>query len=71
MKCTIKLIWDKETNRWYTETNDIPGLVLEAGSFDALVDKTRLAAPEMLELNCNYTGPIYLFFEAERVETAS
>ena len=71
MKCVVKLIWDNETNRWYTETDDVPGLVLESASFDSLVDKVRLAAPEMLELNCNYTGPVHLFFEAERIEKVS
>ena len=71
MKCVVKLVWDNETNRWYTETNDVPGLVLESDSFDKLVDKVRLAAPEMLELNCNYTGPVNLSFEAERIEMVS
>ena len=71
MKCTIKLVWDNETNRWYTETDDVPGLVLESESFDALVEKARLAAPEMLELNCDYTGPVHLSFEAERIERVS
>ena len=71
MKCTVKLVWDSETNRWYTKTNDVPGLVLEAASFDELVDKVRLAAPEMLELNCDYTGPVNISFEAERIERVS
>ena len=71
MKCTVKLVWDDETNRWYTETDDVPGLILEAPSFDELVDKVRLAAPEMLELNCDYTGPVHLSFEAERIERVS
>ena len=68
MKCTVKLIWDSETDRWHTQTDDIPGLVLEAASFDALVERVRMAAPEMLELNCGYTGPVQLTFEAERTE---
>ena len=71
MKCTVKLVWDSESDRWYTETDDIPGLVLEAESFDRLVDRVRLAAPEMLELNCNYIGPVYVSFEAERIEKVS
>ena len=68
MECTVKLIWDSETDRWHTETEDVPGLVLEAASFDALVERVRMAAPEMLELNCGYIGPIKLSFEAERIE---
>ena len=71
MKCTVKLVWDNETDRWYTETDDVPGLILEAPSFDELVNKVRLAAPEMLELNCDYIGPVHIFFEAERIERVS
>ena len=41
---------------------------LESGSFDALVERVRMAAPEMLELNCGYTGPIQLTFEASRID---
>jgi hypothetical protein len=69
MDCTVKLIWDKETDRWHSETDDNLCITLESGSFDALVERVRIAAPEMLELNCGYTGPINLSFEAERQET--
>ena len=27
MKCTVKLVWDNEADIWYTESEDIPGLV--------------------------------------------
>ena len=69
MTCTVKLIWSSESNSWRTETDDIPGLLLGSNSFDALVEKVRMAAPEMLELNCGYTGEVKLLFEAEREET--
>ena len=69
MKYNVRLIWDNEARVWFTQT-DIPGLCLEADTFDKLVDEVRLAAPAMLELNCDYTGPIHLIFEAVRVETA-
>ena len=71
MKCTVKFVWDNETNRWYTESEDVPGLILEAPSFDALVEKVRLATPEMLYLNCGYTGPVHLSIETERIEKVS
>jgi len=70
MKCTVKFIWDDEAKVWYTDSNDIPGLCLEADTFDALVEEVRLAAPELLQLNCQYEGPVYLIFEAVRIETA-
>ena len=70
MKCTIKLVWDDEAQVWITDSDDIPGLFLESESFDELIEKVRFAAPELLHLNRKYEGPIYLNFEAVRVETA-
>ena len=69
MKYNVRLIWDEEARVWYTHT-DIPGLCLEAETFDELVEEVKLAAPEMLELNCDYTEPIHLVFEAVRIEMA-
>ena len=61
-KCTVKLIWDDGI--WYTKTDEELGIVLESGSFDALVERVRIAVPEMLELNCGYKGEVQLIFEA-------
>ena len=69
MKCIVKLIWDSEANVWITESDDIPGLILESPSFDTLIERVRRAAPEMLELNRDYVGPVSISFEAERIET--
>ena len=69
MTYKVRLIWDGEARVWYTHT-DIPGLCLEADTFDELVEEVRSAAPAMLELNCDYTGPVHLIFEAVRVEMA-
>jgi hypothetical protein len=69
MNCTVNMIWDSETDRWHSETDDNLCITLESGSFDALVERVRIAAPEMLELNCGYKGPIKLTFQVVRVET--
>ena len=68
MKCSIFLVWDNEAKVWFTRTNDIPGLCLEAESFDELIDDVRTAAPGLLVDNCNYEGPVHLIFEAVRTE---
>lgn len=65
MNCIIKIFWSDESNKWYTETDDVPGMVLESNSFDALLEKVQLIAPDMLEANCNYTGPINFKFTTE------
>lgn len=51
MEYTIDFTWDNEANVWIATSNDIPGLVLESGSFDALIERTRFAVPELLTLN--------------------
>jgi len=68
MKCIVKLFWDDDSCRWHCESDNIPGLLLESSSCDALIERVRQAAPEMLELNCNYTGPIQLSFETIRID---
>jgi hypothetical protein len=68
MECTVKLIWDSEAAIWYTETDDIPGLVLHAQTFDMLVERVCPIALELLEENLSYTGPVNISFEAERIE---
>ena len=69
MKCKVKMLWDPESHSWYTVADDVLHLVLSSKSFDALIDRVRTAAPEMLELNYGYTGDIELIFEIERQET--
>jgi hypothetical protein len=47
----INLSWDNEASVWIATSEDIPGLVLESGSLDALIERVRFAAPELLALN--------------------
>ena len=68
MNCTINLVWDNEANRWYTKTDDVPGLVLESASFDDLIERVKVSTPEMLKMNLNYNGSVYILFKAERIE---
>ena len=44
-------IWDEEANVWYATSDDIIGLALESEQLDTLVDRVKLAVPELLELN--------------------
>lgn len=67
MKCVVNLTWDPEASVWVATSDDIPGLVLESGSFDALLERVRFAAPELLELN-SAERPVVLSFQAERME---
>lgn len=49
--------WDAEASVWIATSEDVPGLALEDGAFDALLEGVRYAAPEILELNgCEKNG---------------
>ena len=68
MNCTIKLIWSEEDRIWYSKSMDSSfGLTLESGSLDVLIERVRLALPELLEVT-GYTGDIDLYFEIERTD---
>ena len=43
--------WDSEGGVWVAESEDVPGLVAEAESPNALAAKLRILIPELLELN--------------------
>ena len=68
MEYIINLTWDEEACVWIATSKDIPGLVLESGSFDALLERIRFAVPELLSLNQTKASPLTLTFLSERHE---
>jgi len=64
----VDLIWDDEASVWVATSDDIPGLVLESGSFDALIERVRFAAPELLALNSVSANEYPLRFRSDRLE---
>ena len=51
MSYRIRFFWDDEAAVWVATSEDVPGLVLESGSFDTLVERVRYAVPELIEIN--------------------
>ena len=51
MEYTVKLFWDSDASVWVATSDDIRGLVLESGSLDVLIERVRMAVPELLKLN--------------------
>jgi predicted RNase H-like HicB family nuclease len=43
--------WDAEASVWVASSDDIPGLVAEAATWDALKAKLGALASELIELN--------------------
>ena len=66
MEYKIKLIWDDEADVWVATSDDVPGLVLESGSYDALVERVRYVIPELLELNSRKAPSYNISFFSER-----
>ncbi len=66
MEYKIKLTWDEDAAVWIATSSDVPGLVLESGSFDALLEKVRFAVPELLEMNQKKSSVYRLAFFSER-----
>ena len=47
----VEAFWDREAQVWVAESEDIPGLVIEADTIEALTAKLRQMIPELLQLN--------------------
>jgi hypothetical protein len=67
----VNFLWDEEAAVWVATSDEIPGLVLESGSLDALMERVRYAAPELLALNSSPEGDFSLHFLSERHEFIS
>ena len=63
MECKVSLVWDNEAYVWLASSNDVPGLALESGSLDALMERVKVTIPDLLDLkNTN----LKIDFHAER-----
>ena len=64
----INLMWDSDAGVWIATSQNIPGLILESGSLDALIERVRFAAPELLSLNGERNKTFSICFRSERRE---
>jgi len=51
---------------WIAAGENLEGLVLECGSLDALIERTKVAVPELLEIQGEPQKDISLVFNMER-----
>lgn len=64
--------WDEEARVWVASSFDVPGLVTEADSVEALIQKLSLLIPELLELNGRASPePVRFELLTRRTEIAS
>ncbi len=72
MTCLVKMIRDSEAAVWGTTSDDVPGLVMESGFLDALMERVRFAIPEMIRLNNIISiNPIPVIFRSERTDAVA
>ena len=51
MKYEVRVEWDEEAKVWYVAETNVPGLVAEAETIEAMLAKLNVMVPEMLEEN--------------------
>ena len=51
MDYEIRVEWDAEAGVWYVEDSNVPGLVGEAATLEAMMALLQVRVPEMLEEN--------------------
>ena len=64
----VNFIWDEEALVWVATSDDVPGLALESGSLDALMERVRYTIPELLELNGDTAQDISVSYNTQRHE---
>jgi hypothetical protein len=47
----IQAKWDAETKVWIATSNDLPGLVIEAETWQAMLNEVGLVGPDLIELS--------------------
>jgi predicted RNase H-like HicB family nuclease len=48
---TVNAEWDPEAKVWVASSDDVPGLITEANTVEALAEKLSVMIPELLEAN--------------------
>jgi len=66
----VDAIWDAEAGVWVATSEHVPGLAIEAGTLETLLDRLRVIIPELLKLNSGITGDIPFRLISERTDVA-
>ncbi len=60
----VTVRWDAEARVWWAESDDIPGLVTEAATFDELVERCGAVIGELLAANGRASGGVLVEYQA-------
>jgi len=61
----IQARWDDEASVWTATSSDVPGLVVEAGTWSVMIEEVRFVLPELLEVRDEPHEDLSLTFKAE------
>ena len=64
MEYHVFLTWDNESYVWLGTSSDVPGLAIESGSVDALIERVKYAVPDLLDLK---NQDFKINFQAQRL----
>ena len=67
----ITAFWDDEAKVYVAESEDVPGLVTEADTVSALVQKLKVLIPELLEENGYPEGDEITFRVTSEIEAVA
>ena len=67
MNYNVNMNWDEQAGVWYAVCDEIP-LALESNSFDALIERVKIAAHEIIELNGKTNESVQLCFKTAHWE---
>lgn len=55
-RCVVTAMWDAAAAVWVAESDDVPGLVAESPTLEALWGKPQTLVPELLAENAGLRG---------------
>ena len=61
----IQARWDGDSSVWIATSSDVPGLVVEAETWPAMIQEVRLVLPDLLEVSGQPHQNLSLTFKAE------
>ncbi len=67
----VTAVWDDEAKVWVAESDDVPGLITEADTVSALVQKLKVLIPELLDENGYPDGELVTFKVYSEIEATA
>jgi hypothetical protein len=61
----VRAQWDGDAAVWLATSEDVPGLVVEAQTWPAMIEEVRLVLPELLSLSGQPQDGLSITFKAE------